>query len=141
MVVDVTPSFFIDCIGHDGSEIVRPDLAEPFCRRGFHLMECIHVCYNLGFSVTPFDALPQGAINGDYPITVWTNEEAERRITPVLSNECGVITGYTFQKRPHAVAWDRKQIYDPGRVLITEINEIEIETFWCVQSNPRKKNI
>jgi hypothetical protein len=35
----ISPEELIEQLGHDGTEIVAPDLPEPFCRRGFSVDE------------------------------------------------------------------------------------------------------
>ena len=52
MVLDLPLADIFDEIGHDGSQIVWPDLPEPMCRRGFHPQELIHLCLNHGYAAT-----------------------------------------------------------------------------------------
>lgn len=40
-VTGVTPENLMLGLGHDGSEIIYPELPEPFCRRGFNVFELI----------------------------------------------------------------------------------------------------
>lgn len=47
------PKKLIDMLGHDGTEIVDPSMAEPYCRRGFGTPELIQVLFELGYTVTP----------------------------------------------------------------------------------------
>lgn len=37
----VGTDYLIKCLGHDGTEILYPDLPEPFCRRGFNVFELL----------------------------------------------------------------------------------------------------
>ena len=41
----VTGLNLIERLGHDGSEIIYPDLPEPICRRGFHTQELFKACW------------------------------------------------------------------------------------------------
>ena len=45
-------------IGHDGSEILWPELPEPLCRRAFHVQEIIEVLLKHGHMVTPIEKYP-----------------------------------------------------------------------------------
>ena len=58
MVLDLPLSAIFDEIGHDGSQIIWPDLPEPTCRRGFHPQELIHVCLNHGHAATRVELYP-----------------------------------------------------------------------------------
>lgn len=136
MVLDIDFDRFIGLIGHDGSEIIRPQLPEPLCRKGFHIIECIYACYDVGYSVTPFDAIPCGIVN-NHVLDLWDKNEGLMRLFKVIMHEQGVITGYTSENRPHAVAWDSTHIYNPASdyVSLLDLNNYKIETFWCVKSN------
>lgn len=136
MVLDIDFDIFIGLIGHDGSEIVRPQLPEPLCRRGFHIIECIHACYDLGYSVTPFDAIPCSIVH-NHILDLWSGDIAEKHLLKIIMREQGVIMGYTSENNPHAVAWDRTHIYNPASdyVSLLDLTSYKIETFWCVKSN------
>lgn len=132
IAVEMTVKDFINLIGHDGSEIVRPDYSDPFCRKAFNIIECIHVMYDLGFSVTPFDAKPASAINNKEPVQIWSDEESDKRINKILSSEIGVITGYV--PNAHSVVWDGTKIINPSDMSYQNLDYITIETFWVIQS-------
>jgi hypothetical protein len=48
----------IKAIGHDGSDIVQPELPEPDGRRGFHPQELIKAAYDHGFHMVWVEAQP-----------------------------------------------------------------------------------
>ena len=58
MVLGLPLSVIFDEIGHDGSQIVKPELPEPMCRRGFHPQELIHLCLNHGHAATRVELYP-----------------------------------------------------------------------------------
>ena len=58
MVLDLPLAAIFEEIGHDGSQIMRPDLPEPTCRRGFHPQELIHVCLSHGHAATRVELFP-----------------------------------------------------------------------------------
>lgn len=100
-------------IGHDGSEVVYPDLSEPQRRRGFHVQELIDAALRLDYSVTPFEVLPQLA----HP--QWaTNVLVDRvggnweRFDGLIETQCGVLTG-CGRHNQHAVAIWRDVVLDP----------------------------
>ena len=55
MILDVDVNELIRKIGHDGSEILWPNLEEPYCRRAFHIEEIAMVCYGLGYYLVWFN--------------------------------------------------------------------------------------
>jgi hypothetical protein len=72
MALDIPVAELIRLVGHDGSEIVNPELPEPGCRRGFHIQEMIEACWSQGHSVTPIEVFPQ-SMNAVYcePRIIW----------------------------------------------------------------------
>ena len=58
MVLDMPLADIFDEIGHDGSQIIWPDLPEPMCRRGFHPQELIDVCLARGYAATRIELSP-----------------------------------------------------------------------------------
>jgi hypothetical protein len=59
MAYDMTLDEFYQSVGHDGSEIVYPELPEPMRRRGVHPNECVLVGLQNGCAVTPFEVHSQ----------------------------------------------------------------------------------
>jgi hypothetical protein len=97
----------IERIGHDGSEIIWPDLPEPQRRRAFHIQECINAVA-LDWGVTPFELIgrisPNGVliseINFQYPkLDTWTG----------VALGLGMVSG-----NRHAVAFCNGEIFDPN---------------------------
>lgn len=127
--LEVPISDIFDFVGHDGSEIIWPELSEPFCRRSFHIQEMIayaHYCHKL--SITEFQA-----IYGSVPSQ--SNTNPFKRRSPYLEsllmgeNYIGVLTGF-YHQMAHAVAWNgyEKLIYDGSRKYT--IDNFNIQSFW-----------
>ena len=70
MALHVPVQELIQEIGHDGSEIVFPELEEPMRRRGFHSQELIYAAWKRGFTVTPIELMPVIAPDAWYIGTV-----------------------------------------------------------------------
>jgi hypothetical protein len=127
MVLDLRVEDLIKTVGHDGSEIIHPELPEPACRRAFHIQEMMKVALQQGYAVTPFTAImiteaPSGQLHHaedpDFMSLVWANQ--------------GVLTGHSsFTNTPHAVAWNGKVVYDPIGVRY-ELGNFTIREFWML---------
>lgn len=121
MVLDVHYRELIEEIGHDGSEILYPDLPEPLCRRGFHMQELIDCAVTRFFTCSEIQIRPVGTPDGlagheheiDFKIS---HEERFKKYLDLGYN--ALLYGMT-RKCYHCVAWewDTKLIHDPnGRV-------------------------
>ena len=113
MVLDLPLAAIFEEIGHDGSQIMRPDLPEPTCRRGFHPQELVHVCLNHGHAATRVELFPVLRATPDgaehvvaYPDDNWV------RFTRVIEQSRGVIEG-VGRRCGHAVAYEYGHIFDP----------------------------
>jgi len=58
MATESTPEDLIAMIGHDGSEIIWPDLPEGYQHRAFHPEELFECALDLGFKVFTVEARP-----------------------------------------------------------------------------------
>ena len=128
MVLGIPVSEFIQDLGHNGSSIIWPSHPEPNCRRGHHIQECIAVCVNRGYAVTPIELFPtilrpplfvktaalgptevelsKPVLFGGEPDFNWV------RFVELIKNSEGVLTGYG-RTCHHAVANSYGRIYDP----------------------------
>lgn len=132
MALGTPVKVLINIVGHDGSEIIWPDLPEPLRRRGHHVQEMIYAAYQLGFAVTPFEAFPVSLGKaGTDQFVVPMIPQADERMPRIMTGNTGVVTGENPKRRPHAVAWDGHKILDPGG-LDYGINDFHMETFWLV---------
>lgn len=103
----------IELIGHDGSEEWSDTLDEPICKVGFEISEIIDVALQLGYSVTPIEAIPQKRRNGELAGPLYGIEKAEDRFFDQVFNSEGVILGMGKHAN-HAVANKEGLISDPN---------------------------
>ena len=120
-------------IGHDGSEIVFPELPEPMCRRGFHHQELIEAALNIGFTVTPFELIPalqSTPVAGATPKVVTIDSPGRHQMFSIIVGAYrGVLTGRGHRCH-HAVAFDHGQIFDPdGSIYAFSFSECERRRF------------
>lgn len=131
MVLGVDLEKLITEIGHDGSEIIFPDLQEPLRRRAFHIQELIDCAIARGIMVTPIEALPVQGPSASHTFE-FAEEQSSQRLTNYLVNYSGVLTGLSQSGNPHAVAWfgiDDK-IIDPKDGMPHPLAAFSIQTFW-----------
>lgn len=105
MVLDVEPATLVEETGTDGLEIWWPHNRGVHQYRGHHPQELIDCCTRRGKVVMTIEALPclgSGKV-------ILTPSKCQDRFNDYLNQYEGVITNPT-----HAVAWDRKKIYDPN---------------------------
>lgn len=113
MVLDVPIKAILDVIGHDGSDILWPDLPEPIKRRAFHVEELMYACRELGYYLVEYPAKiaynPGGAHTEIIDFTTKWNQ--------VIAEHSGILLGhYAGRTNAHAVAWNAQEgtIYDPS---------------------------
>lgn len=126
MVLNMTLGEVYLIVGHDGSDIIWPDILEPDCRRNFHIQEMINLAYARGYAVTPFEALPNSA-----PYTFQKPHVIEYDVEKYMHDNRGVLTGLNHQEKRHAVAWDGRNIIDPNGYNYS-LEDFSLETFWMV---------
>lgn len=128
MACNVSLKEMLDLIGHDGSEIIWPEMKEPFKRRAFHIQECILATLSLGLSCTQIDFRPQSTPNG---VLVYEMDHSDFA-NHFMSKHCGVLTG-KGRKTFHAVGWDTKKVYDPaGREYSLPNSMFTPHTIWLI---------
>jgi hypothetical protein len=108
MAVGINVEQLINSVGHDGGDIIWPNLPEPERRRGFHTQEIIRVL-RTGFSITPIERMSRLAPRLDVTPRVIDNENL---FDHVVKTTRGVLTGHT-KTCGHAVAYDHGVICDP----------------------------
>lgn len=127
MVLDVLPKDIYEMVDHDGSEILYPDLRDPFARRGFHIQEMIICALKLGIACVPLDR----EVELQPPVEVEPRILSfENHLEHYLSLRSGVLIGW-INDNHHAVAWchHEQKIYDPTG-LKRPLSDFSIETFW-----------
>lgn len=130
-IFDLTYEEVIAKLGHDGSEIVRPGLPDPDCRRGFHPQEVIDVSERLGYILTPFEARPSSIVRG-IALEVEIPEGYACRFHRHLEDQVGVLIGRNLKNRPHAVVWDGSSIHDPANGEVYGTHLFQAQTFWRI---------
>jgi hypothetical protein len=124
MVLDRKVQAIVDQIGHDGSEIIFPNLKDPQARRSFHIQEVLIACLKLGFRFM--------AVHRQLVITPDRLQKfswLEPAYDEFLSTHIGVLTGVSSSGKRHSVAWDGHEIYDPSGIKYN-IQAFHAETFW-----------
>jgi hypothetical protein len=105
---------FIELIGHNGSAIMWPHLPEPLCRRGHTIQECIKVCLELGYSVTPIAVSYKHKPTPDTePLNLYDREIFNAQVL----RSRGVLTG-ACKKCHHAVTYNHGIIMDGGIIYL-----------------------
>lgn len=114
----------IENIGHDGSDVVFPDLPEPLCRRGFHCQELSRVLLRFGFCVASFESCPIGYLDEEHSYDVTED------LLPIMVDSIGVLCGRVRSTgKLHSVAWDGKKCYDPSG-FCHDLSYYEIEIYY-----------
>ncbi len=129
MVMGVAVEELIAKVGHDGSEIIHPDLKGPAQRKGFHTQEIIDIALARGFAVTPIEPRPVQTVYGDDEFVLQFDEN---RFHNHLKCCDGILCGKA-RTYWHAVAWNHEEgkIYDPqGRIYPLDDCKINIQIFW-----------
>ncbi|REJ65604.1 MAG: hypothetical protein DWQ31_16830 [Planctomycetota bacterium] len=141
MALDIPVAEFFDLVGHDGIEKCFPALAEPMCRRGLHVQECIAVCLGLGYAVTPVELFPviqatpnqnQTSHHGRTVVVTFGKSETDnwQRFTSLIRSSVGVIQG-AGRRCQHAVAYDHGTIFDPdGQQYLYSREACEARSFF-----------
>ena len=113
MALDIPIADLLAAIGHDGSEIVFPNLSEPLRRRCFHIQEPIQVALARGFAVTPVELFPvlQPTEGGPHKTVLYADNNW-RRFEETIRASRGVIDG-RGARFGHVVAYDHGRICDP----------------------------
>ncbi len=136
MTLDIPVETAIRWVGHDGSDVVFPDLEEPMCRRGFHAQELIELAMMGGFWSTPYQLFPSTKSEGGchlYPLYPSQADERCRKFGSVIQTTVGVLEGIGTSCR-HAVAYDHGRIFDPdGREYDYTLKNCEAQGFYGKQ--------
>ena len=114
MALSIPVADLINRSGHDGGEIVFPDLPEPAKRRGHNIYELVQIAIDLGYAVTPVPlrAAITSANDPQRQVILGTDCENWRRFTRQLHDSLGVIE-CSGPRVYHMLAYDRGRIFDP----------------------------
>jgi len=133
MVMNEPITVLEQLIGHNGSEIIHPELGLNAQREGFHFQNIIDAAITLGFSVTLIQVDPIQTATGkdEYQVNFRDFESNETRFKAYLEGSIGIITGEASSGLWHAVAWDGEKCYDPqGRIYPFEDIKIKPRLYW-----------
>lgn len=129
IALNISVKDLIEELGHDGSEIIRPNKPEPYCFKGWHPQEFYKICLKHGYTVTPFDVEP---LNYDGETIIKMDSDLNY-ILRMMSISIGVIGGYFAPGKLHSVAWDGRYILNPADELIYTLDHFTIETFYLMK--------
>jgi hypothetical protein len=108
MVLGEDPQALLDELGHDGLEIVNPQLRKPFCYRGHHKQEIIDLFFLRNIALLNIELYPNFAPRRNL---MAPQAQCEGRFRDYLLNHDAILIG-----KVHAVAWNHaeRKIYDPN---------------------------
>ena len=98
-----------DFLGHDGMEMLWPELLPPACYRSFHIQEMYEFALTKNHAVVTLAPLWGQAPDPDH----MQPYECER-LSDYINYYVGVFSGLTGFGNYHAVAWDGIQMMDPA---------------------------
>lgn len=129
----------VKAIGHDGSEIWWPEFKEPYCRRGFHPQEIIHLGDRFGFVATTFEPVPMSRSLDGKPRAI---EGMTDSFMKILALNNGVLVGERDDGHSHALAWVNGEIIDCniGNTRVERLEDFQIQTFHRIKSKWWSKN-
>lgn len=131
MLLDIPVETIIEEVGHDGSEIIFPDLEEPYCRRGFTQQEMLDVCWKHGYAIVEITKNIVSCIemiDGSYK--TYEVPVSKERFDNYLVGTIGVLTGLINDKY-HACVWDGYKLISPDG-LFYPLEKIEPMYYWCL---------
>ena len=119
-------------LGHDGSEIIWPDLEEPLCHRGHHLQELIDAGIHLNYATMYVERenVLMHPTKDDFIII-----QPKLTIESYFDRFPGVILGI-FNKIRHAVAYEKGIIYNPNGQVSEYKRDFEILAYCPVIKLP-----
>ncbi len=127
MAAGVTLEYVLDQIGHDGSEIVFPDLREPLCRRSFHIEECLTAVSDI-YGFVPLSVTRNHGIDEDHVVSVQPD-------LSVLHHSFGIALGEGVRNL-HAVAFKHTVFYDPNGLCYSYDNPFfKPSQFWLFRNS------
>jgi hypothetical protein len=114
MALDISVMDLMRRVGHDGSEIIFPDLPEPACRRGHNIYELAEAALDMGCAVTPVPLRPAiiPACDRTRQVVIGIEKDNWSRFTRHLLISRGVIECYG-PRGTHVIAYDTGVIFDP----------------------------
>lgn len=131
MVLGVPAAELIEQIGHDGMEVIFPDLPPQSTDRyrGHHIQELIYALDQREYAIVQIEPIPVSQ-SGEATYQHGQNPFLE----PAMLKYSGVTTGRNVRNNEHAVAWSaiNKRSYDPATARMMPDITIAIRTFYAV---------
>jgi hypothetical protein len=117
MAIGVPVIELMALLGHDGSEVIWPNLPEPSNHRGFHSQELVHLAWRFGYTMTTFDVfpyiLPTSGPGDPYPVILNDDENANwHQFFEIIENRKGIIEGRSGRWH-HSMCFDHGEIFNP----------------------------
>jgi len=131
MLMDLTPQEIIEIVGHDGQEVIWPQLPVPRCLRGHHIQEMQDVAYAHGHVFAPVEVHPRSGPQG-YPDKwnrVFSASAAEKRFVQMIVGRKALLFGRHSSGENHVCAWDGSMVYDPNG-SIYELERFVLKEAW-----------
>jgi len=134
MACGLTLSELLNLIGHDGSEIVFPELDDPFRRRAFNGQEIVRVLTSLGFVVSEHQLFPISVVDEEHIFALESEKETlDAYMEVLLSRGPGVLCGVTKNTgKYHAVTWNGVDACLDPVGFIYPIDRYEPEVFYTI---------
>ena len=128
MHLNVSVETLYKYVGHDGSEIYNPEIAEPWCRRAFHERELIDVAYEFRHWMIRIDR--------DIDHINLRNYNDARLFALILQHPTIICGAFPTQ---HAVACDTDSVFDPKgyvtpRTMFLEKWQQRISSIYVIKS-------
>lgn len=140
MLCGATIQEVIDFCGHDGSDVVLPNLPTPMCHRGFAMEEMVDFALTKGIGLVQVNAFPVVTPDGEHERDLWSEAYCEERMQSYLEYHTGLLIGRV--KSPsanwHVIVWDHeKGLFVDPRTGPSEKCPIEIAQFFMKVSDGR----
>lgn len=97
-VMGITTDELIADIGHDGSQIVFPELPEPMCRAGYHIQEIQDAAVRRHFAVITVEAHPVATPDGVNLRDVFPEDKLRERMFWYMFYFNGIAVGQRHGK-------------------------------------------
>jgi len=107
-ILGVQVEEMFDFLGHDGMEVLWPELLPPLCYRSFHIQEMYEYALTQNFAVVTL-----APVWGLAPDELHMKPYECERMQDYINYYVSVFTGITGFGNYHAVAWDGIQMMDP----------------------------
>lgn len=128
ILLDVDLKDVLDKLGHDGSEILFPDLPDPIGRRAFVIQEIQYIMPHYGIALVEYSP---GIIYS--PTVNHTKEIIFDKFGDVFSERNGLLFGVPHGKKlGHVVSWLAIEglIYDPNGTKYPFTPDFTIHNFF-----------